>query len=496
MITNKFLKSVLIILFAVLIAGKIYAQDNLSKGIDAVNRGDYVQALSLLKSAPDSYDKDAYYGLALLKTGSLADAEKTLKAATQRETERPEAYSFLGQVYTAQKKYSDAASQFETAKKYLPLNKTKADLNKDEINLVINVLSAEAQNFIADTRSGNNVDKAIASLTQAKTYDDKNPAIYIGLGDAYYARGAYDIGATNYQASLKYKNNYAPALYGQGMIAFRKKKYADALDYFTKSADADNNFAPAYFEKGLLLYLNDNFQQSVDAFNKYALLVPGSPRGEVYRAKALYGMQNYDESMSILQTVLTADPTNSEANKYMAYDYIKKKDYDKAETFFNNVRQEDLNSEDFMMWSTIYTDKKDYAKASDLLNKSITMDSTDENAYFEYGKALFTAQNYADALPKFSKAIDLGIQNVAAYVYKGITYYYLQDYSNAVTWLDKSIALNSTVNSAYLWRANSLMAAGKFADALDAYKLYSSKAPDDTYAKEQIDKLEKQLQQK
>ena len=161
------------------------------------------------------------------------------------------------------------------------------------------------------------------------------------------------------------------------------------------------------------------------------------------------------------------------------------------DSVFNNVKQEDLNSEDFMMWSTIYTDKKDYAKASDLLNKSITLDSTDENAYFEYGKGLFAAQNYADALPKFSKAIDLGIQNVAAYVYKGITYYYLQDYTNAVTWLDKSIALNSTINSAYLWKANSLFAAGKFPEALAVYQTYLEKVPDDEFAKAQVDKIQK-----
>src|SRR5205085_969105 len=171
------------------------------------------------------------------------------------------------------------------------------------------------------------------------------------------------------------------------------------------SSDADNNYAPAYFQKGLLLYLNDNFQQSVDAFENYEKLVPGSPRGQVYRAKALYGMGKYEESMNILQAVLAADANNGEANKYMAYNYVKQKDFDKAETYFNKVKPEDLNSEDYMMWSTIYTDKKDYAKASDLLNKSLVIDSTDENTYFEYGKALFSAQNYADALPRFSKAI-------------------------------------------------------------------------------------------
>ena len=245
MFTKYLLRAVM---FFMIFAAAVNAQDNLDKGISAVKRGDFLDALNLLKGvSKDSYDANLYYGIALFQTGSDKDAEKYLKDAIKKDDERPEAYSVLGKIYTSRKNYGEAASQFEKSKKYLPLNKTKDDLDKPEIETIIDVLSAEADNFIADGK----VDNAITSLTMAKIYDDKNPMIYVGLGDAYLARGAFDPARSNYELALKYKANFAPALFGLGKISFKQKKYSEALENYIKSADADNNFAPAFFEKGL-----------------------------------------------------------------------------------------------------------------------------------------------------------------------------------------------------------------------------------------------------
>ncbi len=490
MITNSFVRRIPAIVLAVLMTGflNLYAQDNLDKGIDAVNKGDYVKALELLKSVPkDKYEASLYYGIALFKTGSLADAEKNLKNAVNIDNEKPEAYAALGELYTSQKKYGDAESQFEMARKYLPLNTPKDNLNPEDITQIISVLSNEAENFIAEGK----VDKAISSLTQAKTYNDKNPMVYVGLGNAYLARGAFDIAKTNYEAGLKIKV-YAPAYYGLGTIAFKQKKYNDALDDFTKATDADNNYAPAFFEKGLILYLGDKYDLALDAFKRYAELVPGSLRGNTYYAKTLYKKGDYDESIRLLGEALKVDPNDGEANKYMGYNYAAKKDYAKADEYFNKVKPEDMNSEDYMTIASMYSGEKDFAKAYPMFQKAIGIDSTDEEAYFEYGKALFADTNYADALPKFTKAIDLGIQNVAAWVYAGICYFYLGKYDDGVAILDKSIALNSGISSAYLWKANCLAAAKKNPEAIDAYKKYLTLQPDDQFAKDQIDRLSKE----
>lgn len=464
----------------------VNAQDNLEKGISAVKRGDYVGGLNLLKGvSKDSYNANLYYGIALFQTGSEKDAEKYLKDAIKKDDERPEAYAVLGELFSSQKKYSEAASEFEKSKKYLPLSKTKDDLEKEEIETIIYVLSAEADNFIADGK----VDNAINSLTMAKTYDDKNPLIYVGLGDAYLARGAFEPAATNYNQALKVKSNYAPALYGLGKIAFKQKKYSAALENYIKATESDNNFAPAFFEKGLMFYLLDKFTDAQDAFERYDQLVPGSLRGKTYLAKTRYGKGEYDEALSILNDVLAIDPNYSEANKYTAYVYIEKKQYDKAEEYFRKVKTDELNAEDYQKWSKIYVDKKEYAKAYELLDKAVSLDANDENTYFEYGKALFAEQKYGDARIKFAKAIELGILNVAAYVYAGICDFYLNEFEKGAEILTKSIELNPNIASAYLWRANNYAGITKNSEACADYQKYLSFEPNDTFAQEQVKKF-------
>lgn len=474
------------ITFFMIFAAAVNAQDNLDKGIDAVKRGDYLGGLNLLKGvSKDSYDANLYYGIALFQTGSVKDAEKTLKDAIKKDEERPEAYSALGELYTSQKNYGEAASQFDKAKKYLPLNKTKDDLDKSEIETIINVLSAEADNFIADGK----VDKAISSLTMAKTYDDKNPMIYVGLGDAYLARGAFDPAKSNYEQSLKLKPNYAPALFGLGKISFKQKKYSAALENYIKSSEADNNFAPAFFEKGLMFYLLDKFTDAIEAFERYDALVPGSPRGKTYLAKSYYGKGDYDKAMEILNEVLAKDAEYSEANKYAAYVMIEKKEYAKADEYFAKVKPEDLNAEDYTKRAKIHVDKKEFSDAYADLDKAVTLDPNDENTYFEYGKALFAEQKYGDARVKFGKAIELGILNVAAYVYAGICDFYLNEFEKGTQILTKSIELNPNIASAYLWRANNYAGFSKNAEACADYQKYLTFEPNDAFAQEQVKKF-------
>jgi len=485
MTTKYFLRRAYTVLFFIT-AVNIYSQDNLERGIAAVKKGEYVNALNLLKSAPhDSYDANLYYGIALFKTGSLKDAEKYIKDAIKKDDERPEAYSVLGGIYSSQKKYGDAAAQFDASKKYLPLSKTSDQLDKEEISTIISVLSSEAENFIADGK----VDEAIKSLTAAKIYDNDNPAIYAGLGDAYLARGAYELAKTNYEQALKFKPNYAPALYGLGKIAFKQKKYSLSLEEQIKAAEADNNFAPAFFEKGLIFYLLDKFNDAIEAFERYDQLVPGSPRGKTYLAKSYYGKGDLDKALEILDQVLAKDPDYGEANKYKAYVLIDKKDYSKAEEYFNKVKPEDMNSEAYSKWSKIYTEKKEFSKAYEYLDKAVAADTNDENVYFEYGKALFNEQKYGDALVKLNKSIELGILNVASYVYAGICYFYLNEFDKGVEILTKSIELNPNVASAWLWRANNYAGVSKNAEACADYKKYIEFEPNDPFAQEQVKKF-------
>ena len=97
MFTKYLLRAVM---FFMIFAAAVNAQDNLEKGMNAVKKGDYLGALNLLKGvSKDSYDANLYYGIALFQTGSVKEAEKFLKDAVKKDEERPEAYSALGELY-------------------------------------------------------------------------------------------------------------------------------------------------------------------------------------------------------------------------------------------------------------------------------------------------------------------------------------------------------------------------------------------------------------
>jgi tetratricopeptide (TPR) repeat protein len=467
------------------------AQDNCTEGINEVKGGNYIRGIDLLKTEilkNNSYECNLYYAYALFKTGSIADAERYISNAINIDNERAEAYSVLGEIYSAQKKYNDAETNFETAKKYLPLNKTKDDLTREEISTIVDVLSREAENFLAEVK----VDKAITSLSMAKTYDNNNPILLTGIGDAYLTRGSYELAKTNYNSALTAKNNYAPAFYGLGRVSFSQKKYNEALDDFSKAVNADPNFADAYFEQGLILYLSEKFDLALESFKKFGELMPGSTRGKTFWAKTLYAQGKLDEAMNLLDEVLTIDPKSSEANKYKAYIYIEKKDFTSAQTYFGKVDEKGYNSEDWSKIAEIYENQKDFNKAYDCFKKSLTQDSTSETTYFEYGKAQFNNQEYDASIINFNKAIELGLgaRNYGVYVYKGIAMYYLKDYENAIPQFQKSLDANPSFATSWLWIGNCYAAmGGKRQEAINSYKKCLEIDPNNQDAKDQITKL-------
>ncbi len=489
---NLFITLVFTSLF--IFCSSAFSQDELKNGINAVKKGDYLKALPLLKTAVDngkSYDANYYYGYALFKTGSLSDAEKFARSAINTDDERPEAYSVLGEIFSEQKKYSDAESNFETAQKFLPLNKTKDDLTPEEIKTTVDVLSRQAENFIAEGKP-DKIDKAITSLSIAKTYDNNNPILLTGLGDAYRTRGAFELATSNYNSAISANSVFAPAYYGLGMIAFKLKKYNDALDNFTKAISADQNFAEAYYERGLILYLSDKLEQALDDFKKYSDLKPGSTLGLTFYAKTQLALGKLDDAMELIDKVLTIDANNSEANKVKAAIYIDKKDYTNAQNYYGKVKPEDLNSEDQTNIGKIYVNLKDFPKAYEHFQLSIKMDTTSENAYFEFGKAQFSNQEYEASVVNFNKAIELGLgqRNYGLYVYKGISLYYMKDYENSILQFQKSLEINSQFATSWLWIGNSFAAmGGKRQEAIDAYKKCLELDPNNQDAKDGIQRL-------
>lgn len=68
----------------------------------------YVKAVGILKNlvkSEDSYDGYYYYGLALLNTGSIKEAEANLSKALSKDDEGIGALMTMGNLYSKKKEY-------------------------------------------------------------------------------------------------------------------------------------------------------------------------------------------------------------------------------------------------------------------------------------------------------------------------------------------------------------------------------------------------------
>jgi tetratricopeptide (TPR) repeat protein len=150
---RKYSVLILIAVFSFVINS--YAQDNLEKAVNLIKKGDYVEARDILKNIVkdnNNYEPNYYYGYSLFKTGSIEEAEKFFKIALKDDDEGIGALKGLGELYSSQKKYIEANSQFRKALSVEPEN--------------ISVMISQAKNFSLEGK----IDDAIKVLTLATTY--------------------------------------------------------------------------------------------------------------------------------------------------------------------------------------------------------------------------------------------------------------------------------------------------------------------------------------
>ena len=478
---------ILFLYFCFLFFSNVYSQDNLKKGIDAVNRGDYVSALNLLKDVVKSnkdYEPNYYYGEALLSTGSLADAEKYFNIALKDDDEGVLALKGMGEIQTLNKDYANANSYFKKALKVDPQN--------------IPVLISQAAMYSAQGK----IDDAIQVLTLATTYSKEDPAVYVGLGDAWYARGTTPkLAIDYYQKAIKLKPNLAVAYYGLGRVYFKQKKYNDAIDAFNTALVKDPNFAPAYLEMGKLLYFDHDYEKAASVFKKYSQLKPGSQEGNSYFAKTLYAEGKYDEALALLTDVLKIDPKSETGNLYTAYIYAAMEqtdslkqieNYNKSIDYFKKVPVETMEVDDLLKYANVYVSLKNFDDAVPLYQKAVKLDSTDENIYYDYGKMFFAQEKFDSALSYLLMAQNYGMKKQSCYIYAGLCDFYLKKYEDAILQFKQILSTDDKNTFAYTWIGKCYFVLGKTDDAIKSYEQILTYDPQNAETLDVLKRIKKQ----
>jgi tetratricopeptide (TPR) repeat protein len=399
----------------------------------------------------------AAVGLALVGSSvfaqSLADAKKAidaeqllkakamLKNLTVTQPTNAEAFFQLGWVYLSQDYIDSAKTVFnkgvaadpKSALNYVGLG-VAAHLNKDDAGANASFKQAidytkkkDAEPFLYIGKgyllgaedgklSPQNASLAIAALEKGKLANEKNPEIWIELGNAYRSQFKSNEAYAAYSEALRLDPNSVTANTAIGVLW----KYADSFDSayaaFQNAIKIDANFGPAYRElaetenreatnKGK--NASERIASAVAHYKTYMSLTDQSDETLLRYADFLVRAGKWAEVKEVATKLAASPNPNARVYRYLAYAAFENKDPKAAMEYMNKwmakADPKRVIPRDFLYHGRAQLQAgQDTTKAIETLTKAVELDSTFVDVYRDIAKVNVDRKRYVPAFNAYS----------------------------------------------------------------------------------------------
>jgi tetratricopeptide (TPR) repeat protein len=187
------------------------------------------------------------------------------------------------------------------------------------------------------------VGRAVENLRKIVTADPGNADARIRLAEAFAFAGRLDDAVTQFDAALKLKPDYMPALSGLASVAMQRKDYKTAETYWLKiisllenvtTAAKDQQLDTAYYGLGVTYIDMKRYEEAIVAL-KDAVRIKSSSSDTHYMLSVAYRELKYpDRQKDELNITLAFDPNNAQANYDMGLLILKEGDIPSAAELF------------------------------------------------------------------------------------------------------------------------------------------------------------------
>jgi Tfp pilus assembly protein PilF len=407
----------------------------------------------LLAANPNNVDAAYWLGQALIRPddgkGRDIEAAKALYQKTLSANPNSALLTAgIGHVELLEGKTQEARNHFEIA----------ISLSQGKSIPVLNAIGFANADF--DSKNGDAA-YAIEKLKQATAIKGfKDPETYTIMGDAYRKLGDGGAALGAYQSALSIDPKFARAKYRIGKIyqtqgPEQKEIY---MPYFNDAIALDPNYTPVYSNLYDLYYQTD-VGKSADYLEKYlALMGEDEPQACYYRASIKYAQGLFAEAIKQADGCIAAGGATADVRLYglkgLAYDKLN----DSVNTvsaygkYFELQKPEKIGPTDIGIYvKNLLKFPGNEAKAATLIERGITFDTT------EIGKVTLMKQMAA----RFEAQ---------------------KNYLDAATWYKKVLDTRKAPTKLDIFNyANNLSRGGNYQAAVDAWGLYTSKYPNETY---------------
>ncbi|MBL0314551.1 MAG: tetratricopeptide repeat protein [Flavobacteriales bacterium] len=380
-----------------------------------------------------------------------SEAETMYRKGIEVAPTNPLNYAGLGRLAWMKKDEAMANAQFAKA---VEIMNTKSNKTDKTIKQMAYLKMAE----VLLQPDNQKLDKAIEYINAALTINDKNPEVYIQLGDYYSLRDGINLSnaVMQYNKALEIDPTFLRANLRKGVLYTKVESYDEALNFYETAIGIDPTFAPAYREKAELLYKAQRYPAAIENYAKY-LELNKSCRVEQRYASFVFLTKDYKKAITALEEALPCDPNNGFMYRLLGYSYYETGDFAKGmenmDKFFDiatkNGKPTILGS-DYGYKGKLLSKSGQDSLALDVLKMAVEKDQEYIDGYAEIAAIYFKQKKYGDAAQYYQLKVDKSKEpSQLDYYYVGQARYFNKEYAIADEAFSKAISKYPDAN---FWR--------------------------------------------
>lgn len=478
------LKCFLWVIFLLLILPTTSGCQDLKPALQAYEKGEYDQTIQLLNQyilqKPNDPEAYFYLGNVYVKKNMLDSAIVQYIKALDLKSKYWEAMYQLGYAYYKQRRYDEAQKTFEEGLKIKERGEFYNGLGL--VQMTKDMLK-----------------EADFSFRKARSYDQKNPEFHKNLGDVNFRKGVVVVAIQSYQDALKLDSTLVDAHYNLAQCYLKQMDFNKAMEEFKTTIRLDPRHKDAYLALGDLYMLDrKHYPEARIIFEEYLKFDQQNSKVHLNLGEAYYHLskianflvvdgdtlskpQILSRSVENLEKSIALDPKVTDAYllRGRAYQDLGKfpealNDYEIYEKLLTqqNYEWKDRDADFWVRKGQVQAEMGDsagFASAEVSLRKAIELDSTQVQAYFSLGTALYNQRRYKEAIPFFKKRIEGDPNHINSLVNLAYSYLNLNQYGEAIEPLTRLVELKPDNVAAYDLLARVYLNLNKFEEAKDQY---------------------------
>ncbi|MFM9985198.1 MAG: tetratricopeptide repeat protein [Flavobacteriales bacterium] len=383
--------------------------------------------------------------------GEIESAEAMFRKGIEMASTNPLNYAGLGRV--AWFKGDDAVNiaQFEKA---VALMNTRSNKVAKPVQQLTYLKMAEV--YLQSTKK--NLPKALEYINLALNIDDKNPEVYVQLGEYYGIRDGINLSSAvkEFNTALTLDPKYVRALVRKGALYVKIESTSQALEYFNEAIAIDPTFAPVYREKAELQYGLKMYKEAVESYKKY-LDLNNNCRVQQRYATFIFLTKDYKLALEELEKALPCNPNNAVMYRVMGYTNYELGNYAKAQEMLDKyfeicrVKGKPIpNGEDFSYKGKTFSKLGQDSLSILAFEEGIRQDSNYLDGYSDAAAVYSKLKKHDKAASYYKIKIEKSKEvKPLDYYYLGTSSYYNKDFVGA----DAAFAnCLKSYNDATFWR--------------------------------------------